>query len=90
VSSALSVDGNGQLDGTVSCAYGRQSLKILNTRTHDVLFVKTNSYGTADVQANAAPYRDRLNVRSGDILKIYRPGIAVQYRMVDYLTSVTV
>jgi hypothetical protein len=90
ISSALSVDGNGQLDGTISCAYGRQSLKILNTRTHDVLFVKTNSYGTADVQTNAAPYVDRLGVRSGDILKIYRPGMAVQYRMIDYLTSVTV
>lgn len=85
----LSVDG-GLLAGSVTSAYGRQSLKILNDRTGGVLFVGTDPYGICDdVGIRAHPFGDTLAVATGDLLRIYRPGIGVRYRHDDLLTSVT-
>jgi hypothetical protein len=86
-----SVDGDGNLEGSLVSSHGRQSLKLVNDRTQDVLFVRTDSYGRAtDVQVNTSPVGDRLAVAAGDILRIYRPGIGVQYRSTDLLTTSTV
>jgi hypothetical protein len=86
-----SVDGNGNLEGSITSPYGRQSLKIVNDRTLATLFVRTDSYGQAsDVQVNTSPVGDTLAVNAGDILRVYRPGMAVQYRSTDLLTLASV
>lgn len=87
---SFSVSG-GALAGSLTSAYGRQSLKILNDRTGGVLFVATSPYGAVDsVVTRARPFGDTLTVATGDRLKIYRPGIGVRYRNDDLLTTVTV
>lgn len=79
----LSVDGSGNLAGDLSCAYGRQSIQLLNDRTGEAIFVRTNERGvTDDIQRDTksgTPSR-KLAVASGDKIDVVRPGPGVLYR----------
>lgn len=83
---SLTIDGQGKLDGTISCAYGRQSLKLINTRTKDVIFVATNPDGNvASIRSATRPTTDSMSVSRGDLIRIIRPGMAQLYRSGDLI-----
>jgi hypothetical protein len=91
VSFSASLSGTGGLlGGTVTSGYGRQALKMLNTRTHAVLFAQSNSFGVADPESGASPLGSTMSVLPGDVVKVYRPGIGVQYKHIDLIGSTTV
>jgi len=74
---------DGLLDGELSCSYGRQAVKILNTRTDQAIFVETNERGvTYDLQHDTTEGTAgrTLAVSYGDILEVIRPGPGVLYR----------
>lgn len=80
-----------QLSGSITCGYGRQSLKIENMRTHEVLFVETDPEGVcSDVQMYAHPAGARMAVATGDKLRIFRPGPGVQYKSTDLIGTAQV
>ena len=79
----LTVDVDGNLDGELSCAYGHQSIQLLNDRTGEAIFVHTNERGvTDDLQRDtkAGPPSGRLAVARGDKIDVIRPGPGVLYR----------
>lgn len=74
---------DGKLAGEFSCAYGRQSIKFLNSRTDQAIFVNTNERGVStDIQrdTSAGTSGRKLDVQSGDQIEIIRPGPGVLYR----------
>jgi len=74
---------DGLLAGEMSCSYGRQAIKILNTRTDEAIFVETNERGvTYDLQKDTTEGTNgrTLSVAYGDELEIIRPGPGVLYR----------
>ena len=78
----LEVDA-GSLTGQLSCAYGRQSIKLLNDRTGEAIFVRTNERGiTDDIQRDtkAGTPSKLLAVAVGDKIDVIRPGPGVLYR----------
>jgi hypothetical protein len=79
----LERDEDGNLDGELSCPYGRQSIKLLNDRTGEAIFVRTNERGvTDDIQRDtkAGTPSKLLAVAVGDKIDVIRPGPGVLYR----------
>lgn len=79
----LTIDEDGNLAGELSCSYGRQSVKILNTRTDESIFIRTNERGVSyDIQRDTTEGTSgrTLAVSYGDVLEIIRPGPGVLYR----------
>lgn len=84
---------DGKLAGEFSCAYGRQSIKFLNSRTDQAVFVTTNERGVStDIQrdANAGTAGRKLDVQSGDQIEVIRPGPGVLYRRSGDLIGETI
>lgn len=85
---SFGIDG-GNLAGSITSGYGRQSLKIVNDRTHDYIYVRTGPDGSVTDVQTASPTGDTLAVSTGDRLRVYRSGMAALYRFSDLIKEVT-